>query len=83
MFQLKITPALLAVLLLAAPASAADTPTVPRFVEETGTSGIDMAEPEVMLDVEVLEITRSKLVELGIRFPDQIGYGLLQPSTNS
>lgn len=35
-----ITCALLGLLRLAAPASAADTPTVPRFVEETGTSGI-------------------------------------------
>jgi general secretion pathway protein D len=44
---------------------------------------LDMAEPEVMLDVEVLEVTRSKLQELGLRFPDQIGYGLLQPSTTT
>jgi general secretion pathway protein D len=39
---------------------------------------IDVAEPEVMLDVEVLEISRSRLLELGLRFPDQIGYGRLQ-----
>jgi general secretion pathway protein D len=44
---------------------------------------LDMAEPEVMLEVEVLEVTRSKLLELGIRFPDQIGYGILQPTTNT
>jgi general secretion pathway protein D len=42
---------------------------------------LDMAEPEVMLDVEVLEVTRSKLQDLGLRFPDQIGFGLLQPAT--
>jgi general secretion pathway protein D len=42
-----------------------------------------MAEPEVMLDVEVLEMTRTKLLELGLRFPDQIGYGLLSPTTTS
>ena len=59
-----------------------DTPDAVRLAEHLLES-IDMAEPEVMLDVEVLEITRSKLVELGIRFPDQIGYGLLQPSTSS
>lgn len=41
--------------------------------------GIDVAEPEVMLDVEVLEINRSRLSELGIRFPDQIGYGKITP----
>lgn len=44
---------------------------------------LDIAEPEVMLDVEVLEMTRSKLHELGMRFPDQVGYGLLQPNTNT
>ena len=44
---------------------------------------LDMAEPEVMLDVEVLEVTRSRLQELGLRFPDQIGYGLLNPSTTT
>lgn len=44
---------------------------------------LDMAEPEVMLDVEVLEVTRSKLLELGLRFPDQIGYGQLNPTSNA
>ncbi|OQW86636.1 MAG: general secretion pathway protein GspD [Rhodoferax ferrireducens] len=59
-----------------------DTPAAVRLAEQLLES-LDMAEPEVMLDVEVLEMTRSKLQELGLRFPDQIGYGLLQPSTNS
>lgn len=31
----------------------------------------DIADPEVMLDVEVLEIKRAKLMELGIDWPDQ------------
>ncbi|MDM7948586.1 secretin and TonB N-terminal domain-containing protein [Hydrogenophaga sp.] len=39
---------------------------------------LDVADPEVVLDVEVLEISRSRLLELGLRFPDQIGYGRLQ-----
>jgi general secretion pathway protein D len=39
---------------------------------------LDVAEPEVMLDVEVLEVSRSRVLELGLRFPDQIGYGRLQ-----
>lgn len=59
-----------------------DTPQAVRLAERLLES-LDMAEPEVMLEVEVLEVTRSKLMELGLRFPDQIGYGLLQPSTNS
>lgn len=59
-----------------------DTPDAVRLAERLLES-LDMAEPEVMLEVEVLEITRSKLQELGLRFPDQIGYGLLQPTTSS
>ena len=59
-----------------------DTADAVRLVERLIES-LDKAEPEVMLDVEVLEITRGKLQELGLRFPDQVGYGLLQPTTNS
>ena len=59
-----------------------DTPEAVRLAEQLLAS-LDMAEPEVMLDVEVLEMTRTKLVELGLRFPDQIGYGLLSPTTTS
>jgi general secretion pathway protein D len=59
-----------------------DTPDAVRLAERLVES-LDLAEPEVMLDVEVLEITRGKLQELGLRFPDQIGYGLLQPTTRS
>jgi general secretion pathway protein D len=59
-----------------------DTPEAVRLAERLIES-LDIAEPEVMLDVEVLELSRSKLRELGLRFPDQVGYGLLTPSTNS
>lgn len=59
-----------------------DTPEAVRLAERLLES-LDMPEPEVMLEVEVLEVTRSKLLELGLRFPDQVGYGLLQPTTNS
>lgn len=37
----------------------------------------DTAEPEVMLEVEVLEITRSRFDNLGIQFPNQITLGSL------
>ncbi len=53
-----------------------DTPEAVRLAERLLES-LDMAEPEVMLDVEVLEVTRSRLLELGLRFPDSIGYGRL------
>jgi general secretion pathway protein D len=32
----------------------------------------DVAEPEVMLDVQVLEVQRSSLTELGIKYPDSM-----------
>ncbi|MDP3167043.1 MAG: secretin and TonB N-terminal domain-containing protein [Hydrogenophaga sp.] len=59
-----------------------DTADAVRLAEKLMES-LDMAEPEVMLDVEVLEITRSRLQELGVRFPDQIGYGRLQPDLST
>ena len=37
----------------------------------------DLREPEVMLDVEILEIQRSRLQELGIRWPSQIAFAPL------
>jgi general secretion pathway protein D len=54
-----------------------DTPEAIRLAERLIES-LDLAEPEVMLEIEVLEISRSRLLELGIRFPDQVGYGLLR-----
>lgn len=59
-----------------------DTPDAVRLAEQLIES-LDMAEPEVMLDVEVLEVTRNRLLELGLRFPDQIGYGRLQPDLST
>jgi general secretion pathway protein D len=32
----------------------------------------DIAEPEVMLEVEILEVKRTRLTDLGIRWPDQL-----------
>ncbi|MDR7050141.1 general secretion pathway protein D [Duganella sp. 3397] len=40
----------------------------------------DMAEPEVMMEVEVLEIKRSSLTELGIRYPDGFNLTPLAPA---
>ncbi|TCV89533.1 secretin N-terminal domain-containing protein [Sulfurirhabdus autotrophica] len=47
-----------------------DTPEVIRLAEKL-IAAQDKAEPEVMLDVEVLEVKRSKLTELGIQYPNQ------------
>ncbi|WP_374582225.1 secretin N-terminal domain-containing protein [Pseudoduganella sp.] len=37
----------------------------------------DQPEPEVMLDVEILEIKRSRLLELGVEWPNQVGLSVL------
>lgn len=37
----------------------------------------DLAEPEVMLELEVLEVNMSRLVDLGIRWPDSISAGIV------
>ncbi len=48
-----------------------DTPEVIRIAEKLVASN-DLADPEVMLEIEVLEVSRSRLQELGINFPSQI-----------
>lgn len=47
-----------------------DTPEAVRMAEKLLAS-LDLPEPEVMMEVEVLEIKRSKLTELGIKYPNQ------------
>lgn len=49
-----------------------DTPEAIALAEKL-VAAHDVAEPEVMLEVEVLEINRKRLLELGVRWPDQIG----------
>lgn len=48
-----------------------DTPDAIRLAEKM-VSDQDIAEPEVMLEVEVLEVSRTKLAEIGIKFPNQL-----------
>jgi general secretion pathway protein D len=48
-----------------------DTPENVRMAEKLVAS-VDIAEPEVMMEVEVLEITRSRLQQLGISYPNQL-----------
>ena len=45
-----------------------DTPETVRMAEKLLAS-LDLPEPEVMMEVEVLEITRSRLQQLGIAYP--------------
>jgi general secretion pathway protein D len=45
-----------------------DTPDAVRMAEKLVAS-VDVAEPEVMLEVEVLEVSRSRIQDLGIQYP--------------
>ena len=47
-----------------------DTPEGIRMAEKLIASQ-DLAEPEVMLEVEILEVKRSRLTELGMQYPNQ------------
>jgi general secretion pathway protein D len=63
-----------------------DTPEMIRLAERI-IAMQDLADPEVMLEVEVLEVKRTRLMELGIRWPDTAtlslvnAAGALQPLT--
>lgn len=48
-----------------------DTPEAIRMAERI-VSLQDLSDPEVMLEVEVMEIKRSRLLELGIQWPSQL-----------
>ena len=53
-----------------------DTPEAVRMAEKL-IAAQDLAEPEVVLEVEVLEIDRNKLNYLGIDYPSQLSFGAL------
>lgn len=53
-----------------------DTPEAIRLVERLVALN-DLADPEVMLEVEVLEIARNLLLNLGLRYPDSINVSML------
>jgi general secretion pathway protein D len=53
-----------------------DTPDAVRMAEKLVAS-VDVSEPEVMLELEVLEISRSRIQDLGIQYP---GSATLTPS---
>lgn len=52
-----------------------DTPDVMRLVDRLIES-IDLAEPEVMLDVQVMEVSSSRVLELGLDWPNVVNYGV-------
>ena len=52
-----------------------DTSEVVHLAEKI-IAALDLAEPEVMLDLEVLEVSSSRLLEMGIQWPDTISAGV-------
>lgn len=52
-----------------------DTPEVIRLVERLIAS-IDLPDPEVMLELDVMEVSSKKVNELGLNWPDMFSYGV-------
>lgn len=52
-----------------------DTPAVVRMIEDL-VAAIDLPEPEVIIDVEVLEVASQKIDDLGLQWPDQVALGV-------
>jgi len=60
-----------------------DTPQAVELAEKLIASQ-DINEPEVMLEVEVLEVLHSKLTQLGIKWPNQMGFSVnATPATST
>jgi len=52
-----------------------DTPAVVQLVERL-IAGLDLPDPEVVLEVEVMELASNRVDELGIQWPESVSYGL-------
>lgn len=52
-----------------------DTPAVVQLVERL-VAGLDLPDPEVVLEVEVMELASNRVDELGIQWPESVSYGL-------
>jgi general secretion pathway protein D len=59
-----------------------DTPEALRLAGRLIQS-IDVADPEVILDIEVLEVSRTRLQEVGIRYPTQVSFGVAATTPGS
>lgn len=59
-----------------------DTPDAVRLVEKL-IAVQDRAEPEVMLEVEILEVKRSRMQELGVQWPTQLSVLTPEATTES
>jgi general secretion pathway protein D len=52
-----------------------DAPAVVQLVDDLVAS-VDLPDPEVMIDVEVLEVSSSRLDEIGIDWPSEVSFGV-------
>jgi general secretion pathway protein D len=59
-----------------------DTAEAVRYAEQLVATQ-DLNEPEVMLEVEVLEVASSLVRDFGIRYPERINYGVLSPGIDT
>ena len=59
-----------------------DSPEAIRLAEKL-VAVHDVAEPEVMLEVEILEVKRTRLLDLGIRWPDQLSLSPIAATTGA
>ena len=59
-----------------------DTPNAVRLAERL-IAAQDIAEPEVVLELEVLEVGFNRLLELGVRWPDSLAVGVVGGSTTT
>lgn len=59
-----------------------DTPDAIRLAEKL-IAAHDIAEPEVLLEVEVIEVGLSRLQELGIKWPDRFNFGVVDATGGS
>lgn len=57
-----------------------DTPEVVAMAERM-VAAHDQPEPEVMLEVEILEFNHTNDNNLGVKFPDQVAFGIASPIT--
>lgn len=52
-----------------------DTPEVVRLIERL-LQGLDLPDPEVMLEIEVMEVSSKKLDQIGITWPETASFGV-------
>lgn len=59
-----------------------ESPEVVRLVEDL-LATIDLPDAEVMIDVEVLEVSSARLDELGLKWPEKINLGVFDANGNA